>query len=113
EEEHENSGALEHRGRKDPPSQREFECVITPPQPQEGDEEDLNVLQGEHRFKRVFRRTRTQGATPTSMCRSPQLSPQKEANAKRRRKLKLNKEVEEYKESIPTSPTLSKNIEEK
>ncbi|KAH9311565.1 hypothetical protein KI387_026600, partial [Taxus chinensis] len=60
EEEHEDSGNLEHRGRKHPTSQREVERVVTPPHPQEGDEEDLNAVQGEHGFKRVFRRIRTQ-----------------------------------------------------
>ncbi|KAH9315102.1 hypothetical protein KI387_023729, partial [Taxus chinensis] len=58
--EREDSGGLEHRGRRHPMNRDEAECATTPPQPQEGDEEDLDAVQGEHQFKRVFRRTRTQ-----------------------------------------------------
>ncbi|KAH9327786.1 hypothetical protein KI387_007964, partial [Taxus chinensis] len=57
-------------------------------------------------------RTRTQGATPQSVHRSPRLSPQKETTEKRRRKLKLNEEVEESEESTPNSPTPPENKEE-
>ncbi|KAH9306821.1 hypothetical protein KI387_011225, partial [Taxus chinensis] len=86
-EECEDSGGLEHRGRRHPTNKGESEYVNTPPQPQEGDDEGLNAIQEEHRFKRVFRRTRTQGTNPTMMCRSPRNSPQKEETMQRRRKL--------------------------
>lgn len=73
----------------------------------------MNVVQGEHRFKRVFRRTRTQGATPNMVRISPILSPQKEVTMSRRRKQKLNEDVEESEESTLNSPTLTKNMDEK
>ncbi|KAH9310109.1 hypothetical protein KI387_038020, partial [Taxus chinensis] len=50
EEECEDSGGLEHRGRIHPTNKGEEERAITPPHPQEGDDEDLNAFQGEHRF---------------------------------------------------------------
>ncbi|KAH9320398.1 hypothetical protein KI387_044498, partial [Taxus chinensis] len=43
EEEHEDSGGLEHRGRRHPLNKDEFEHTTTPPQPQEGDDEDLDA----------------------------------------------------------------------
>ncbi|KAH9318042.1 hypothetical protein KI387_019811, partial [Taxus chinensis] len=52
EEEHEDSGGLGHRGRRKPPNKKEVEHVTTPPQPQEGDDEHLDVVQGESCFKR-------------------------------------------------------------
>ncbi|KAH9324226.1 hypothetical protein KI387_004404, partial [Taxus chinensis] len=111
EEEHEDSGGLGHMGRRHPINKGEAECAITPSHPQEGDDEYLNAFQGEHMFKRVFGRTRTQGTTPTTMHKSPRLSPQNEATMQRL-KLKLNEVVEESKESAPNSPTLPKNTEE-
>ncbi|KAH9301126.1 hypothetical protein KI387_012709, partial [Taxus chinensis] len=56
----EDSGGLEHRGRIHPTNKNEDDHTTTPPQPQEGDDEDLDAVQGEYRFKRVFRKTRTQ-----------------------------------------------------
>ncbi|KAH9287509.1 hypothetical protein KI387_031626, partial [Taxus chinensis] len=52
EKEHEDSGVFEHRGRSQPPNKEEAKHATTPPQPQEGDDEDLDAVQGEHRFKR-------------------------------------------------------------
>lgn len=71
----------------------------------------MNAVQGEHSFKRVFRRTRTQGDTLTMMCRSHRISPHKEVTMQRR-KMKLNEDAEESEEIVPRSPTLLENIEE-
>ncbi|KAH9293031.1 hypothetical protein KI387_041765, partial [Taxus chinensis] len=60
EDECEDSGSLEHKGIRHPMNKNEVGCTTTPPQPKEGDDEDLDSFQGEHQFKRVFRRTRTQ-----------------------------------------------------
>lgn len=72
----------------------------------------MNAVQGEHMFKRVFRRTRTQGVTPTTVRKSLRLSPKKEATTQRKRKLKLNEEVEDSEESVSNSPTLLEDTTE-
>ncbi|KAH9315753.1 hypothetical protein KI387_024380, partial [Taxus chinensis] len=95
-----------------PKSKEEAERTTTPPHPQERDDEDVNATQGEHMFKSIFRRTRTQGATPTTVHKSPRISPQKEATTQRRRKLKLSEEAEESMESVPNSPTFPENKKE-
>ncbi|KAH9325492.1 hypothetical protein KI387_005670 [Taxus chinensis] len=104
EEEHEYSGGLDHRGRRQPTDKVECERVDTPSHVHDGEEDlGVDVVPEELYFKKVFRRTKTQDlGTPKPIRRSPRLSPQKEAlEKKRRRKFKLDEEMEESKESAP------------
>ncbi|KAH9287877.1 hypothetical protein KI387_031994, partial [Taxus chinensis] len=49
---------------------------------------------------------------PHSVRRSPRLSPQKEENETKRRKLKLNEEVEDSGESVPRTPVQLEDVED-
>lgn len=114
-EEQEDSGGLDHRGQRQHTKKVESEHVDTPPQVQDGEEDlDVDAVPEERQFKKVFKRTKTQGVgTPQPVRRSPRLSPQKEVlEKKRRRKLKLDKEVEESEESASGTPVQPEDMEE-
>ncbi|KAH9287927.1 hypothetical protein KI387_032044, partial [Taxus chinensis] len=88
------------------------EWVTTPPHIQEEGDEHLDEVQGECHFKRVFRRTKTQGATPPTIQISPRISPKKETIGRKKRNPKLNEEVEEFLERTSESLTQQEDVED-